>query len=139
MKWDDLDFEINIPTLQGEHAKNSRTEHIPMPASVKEIFQNVARTDSPYVFPGKDGKMRQDFRTVARRVRDKAGLPADFRPVHALCHVYASFMVSNGISLYTLQKLLTHQSPNMTKRYAHMGDDALQKAASFANEMLDPQ
>jgi len=37
---------------------------------------------------------------------------------------------SGKVDMYTLQKLLTHKSPQRTQRYAHLHDDALKKAAN---------
>lgn len=136
LQWNDIDFERNLITLRGEHAKKRKTETIPLTASVAEVLSKITRTASPYVFPGKNGGPRQDFRRIARRVRDKAGLPPDFRPLHGLRHTYASFLASSGkVDLYALQKLLTHESPAMTARYAHLADEAMKRAASVADEM----
>jgi integrase len=38
--------------------------------------------------------------------------------------------------MYTLQKLLTHKSPLMTQRYAHLRDDALRRASNLAGEIV---
>lgn len=108
-----------------------------MTTAARAILEAVERTASPYVFPGKDGGQRQDFRRMARRVRDKSGLPKDFRPLHGLRHAYASMLISSGqVDLFALQKLLTHGSPQMTQRYAHLADEALRKAANVINDCL---
>lgn len=74
---------------------------------------------------------------MAQRVKKNAGLPDDFRPLHGLRHAYASHLISSGkVDLYTLQKLLTHSSPKMTQRYAHLADDALRKAAQIADTIF---
>lgn len=136
LQWSDIDFERGLIVLRGEHAKKRKTETIPLTEAVAVILHSVSRTDSPYIFPGKAGGKRQDFRTMARRVRDKAGLPPDFRPLHGLRHTYASFLASSGkVDIYALQKLLTHESPAMTARYAHLADEAMKRAASVADEM----
>lgn len=136
LQWNDIDFNRNIIILRGEHAKKGKTEIIPLTASVADVLKKITRTDSPYIFPGKGGGKRQDFRAMARRVRDKAGLPPDFRPLHGLRHTYASFLASSGkVDIYALQKLLTHESPEMTARYAHLADEAMKRAASVADEM----
>jgi hypothetical protein len=38
--------------------------------------------------------------------------------------------------MYELQKLLTHSSPQMTQRYAHLHDDALRKASDLAGALF---
>jgi integrase len=66
-------------------------------------------------------------------------LPDDFRPLHGLRHTFASWLASSGeVDLYTLQRLLTHNSPQMTQRYAHLADSALQRAASVADKLFAP-
>ena len=137
LRWTDCDFERGIITLRGASAKKGKTDFIPMTTAARSILEGVERTASPYVFPGKDGGQRQDFRRMARRVRDNAGLPKDFRPLHGLRHAYASMLISSGqVDLFALQKLLTHGSPQMTQRYAHLADEALRKAANVINDCL---
>lgn len=137
LRWDDIDFERGFITLRGDAAKKGKTEIIPMSQAARSILVPLPH-GSNYVFPGKDGGQRQDFRRVALRVKKKAGLPDDFRPLHGLRHAYASFLASSGkVDLYMLQKLLTHSSPQMTQRYAHLADEAMQRAASVADEIFD--
>lgn len=138
LRWTDCDFERGIITLRGASAKKGKTEFIPMTTAARAILGAVERTASPYVFPGKDGGQRQDFRRMARRVRDNAGLPKDFRPLHGLRHAYASMLISSGkVDLYSLQKLLTHSNPAMTQRYSHLRDEALRKAASAIDDCMN--
>ena len=116
LRWDDLDFARGFITLRGEIAKKGKTEVIPMSKAAREILEHITRSESPYVFPGRDGGPRYEFRRIAQRVKRKAGLPEDFRPLHGLRHAYASFLASSGqVDLYTLQRLLTHSSPQMTQ------------------------
>ena len=83
------------------------------------------------------GKQRVEIRKAANRIKKAAGLPDDFRPLHGLRHVYASMLASSGkVDLYTLQKLMTHKSPEMTQRYAHLRDEALQRAAELAGSLI---
>ena len=137
LQWADIDFERGFITLQGEHAKNKKTQRIPMSAPTRAILERIERTGSPYVFPGRGGGKRVDFKKIALRVRNKAGLPKDFRPLHGLRHTFASWIASSGaVDLYTLQKLLTHGSAQMTQRYAHLADEALQRAAAVAGQIF---
>ena len=71
------------------------------------------------------------------QIRRQAGLPENFRPLHGLRHSFASLLISSGkVDLYTLQKLLTHKSPLITQRYAHLRDEALKKASALAGEIV---
>lgn len=140
LRWEDCDFNRKIITLRGESAKKGTTNHIPMNVAAHSILLKLSRTESPFVFPGKDGGQRRDYRRIARRVKKNAGLPADFRPLHGLRHNFASFLASSGkVDLYTIQKLLTHSSPQMTQRYAHLADEALRRASCVADTILNDQ
>ena len=138
LRWTDIDYENGFILLRGEVAKKGKSERIPLSRAARAILQNISSTESPFVFPGKGGEQRKDFRKIAVRVKQHAGLPDDFRPLHGLRHAYASLLASSGkVDLYTLQKLLTHSSPQMTQRYAHLADEAMQRAANVADAIFD--
>lgn len=137
LRWDDLDFTNGFIILRGEVAKSGKTSKIPMSPPARTILENIPRTDSPYIFPGKKkGSHQVTFRGIARRAKQAAQLPDDFRCMHGLRHTFASALASSGkVDLYTLQKLLTHSSPNMTQRYSHLTDEALLRAASVMGDI----
>lgn len=138
LQWDDLDFERGFITLRGDVAKKKKTETIPMNGQARAVLAGITRTTSPYVFPGKySDRPRGNITGLLKRVREKAGLPDSFRPLHGLRHSFASWLASSGqVSMYELQKLLTHSSPQMTQRYAHLHDDALRKASDVAGALF---
>jgi integrase len=64
-------------------------------------------------------------------------LPRSFRANHGLRHSYASALASSGeVDLYTLQKLMTHKSPQMTQRYAHLRDETLRRGADVMSRIV---
>jgi integrase len=131
--WEDVDFQSGFISLQGKNAKSGRTSRIPLSRAARAVLEQVERTaDSEFIFPG-----GRSIEAVSRRIRDAAGLPKDFRPMHGLRHSFASALASSGkVDLYTLQQLLTHGSPQMTMRYAHLHDQALKRAAGVADEIF---
>jgi integrase len=134
LKWDDVKFEQEFIFLRD--TKGGRTEKIPLNQAAAELLNSIPRTDKNYVFPGRDGQ-RRDITKQVNRIKAKAGLPKDFRPLHGLRHVYASMLASSGqVDMYTLQKLLTHKSPQMTQRYAHLRDETLKKASNLAGDLV---
>jgi integrase len=108
--------------------------------SARAILGRIERNENnPYVFPGKFmGTNVTECRNSFNRIRAEAGLPKTFRPLHGLRHVFASTLASSGeVDLYTLQRLLTHKSPTMTTRYAHLRDEALRKASDVASTLVN--
>jgi len=110
-----------------------------MNGQARDIISKI-KSDSvtEYLFPGRDGNPRRDVKRFLARIKKQAELPKDFRPLHGLRHTFASLLASSGqVGMYELQKLLTHNSPQMTQRYAHLHDQALQRAANVASDIFD--
>lgn len=136
LRWDDLDLRRNLITIRDP--KGGKDAIIPMNPRVKELLEAITQGESPLVFPTGDGWQRKTVQNQVRRIREAAGLPNDFRPFHGLRHVYASMMATSGqVDMYLLQRLLTHKSPQMTQRYAALRDEALNRAASVAGDLIE--
>ena len=90
------------------------------------------------MFPGKNGGQLKELKRHLKQIKTAAGLPEEFRPLHGLRHTYASMLASSGkVDLYVLQRLLTHKTPAMTQRYAHLRDEALRKAADVVSDIIE--
>ena len=135
LRWEDIDFDRGFIHIRDP--KGGPDQKVPMNQAARGVLEAHPRTGSPYVFQGRGGKQRTDFKRPINRIRKRAGLPRDFRPLHGLRHVYASMLASSGqVDLYTLQKLLTHKTPAMTQRYAHLRDEALRRASDLAGDLI---
>jgi len=136
LEWRDIDFERGFIHIR--HPKGGKSQTIPLNAAAKAVLEGHPRVEgTPYVFPGRGGKQRVTIQEASNRIKARAGLPADFRPLHGLRHLFASTLASSGqVDMLTLQKLLTHKSPQMTKRYSHLRDEALKQASEIAGELL---
>jgi integrase len=135
LRWEDLDFERGFIRIRAP--KGGSDEIIPMNAKARAVFDSTPRIGG-YVFPGDSGKQLVSVQRSLRRIRKAAGLPATFRPLHGLRHAFASRLASSGkVDMYTLQKLLTHKSPVMTQRYAHLRDETLRNASELAGTLVD--
>jgi integrase len=126
LQYDDVDFQRGFIRIRDP--KGGEDQKIPLNDAVREILEKLPRGDSSYVFPGRGGNQRTDIKKAVNEIKKRAGLPKDFRPLHGVRHVFASMLASSGkVDLYQIQKLLTHKSPVMTQRYAHLRDQALKK------------
>ncbi len=130
LKWTDIDFDNRMITIR--NPKSGRDEHIPINQSTYDLLKSHPTHDlnPELVFPNKFGKKRVDIRKGVDRIKRRAGLPKEFRGMHGLRHVFASRLASSGkVDLYRIQKLLTHKSPQMTQRYAHLSNEVLREAS----------
>ena len=135
LKWVDVDFDKGFIHIKSP--KGGYDQTIPLNSSARELLQNVARTNSEYIFAGRNNMRKTQNHKSLTRIKKRAGLPKDFRPLHGLRHVYASMLASSGqVDMYTLQKLLTHKSPQMTQRYAHLRDGTLRNASNLASDII---
>ncbi|MHC1713230.1 MAG: tyrosine-type recombinase/integrase [Solidesulfovibrio sp.] len=140
LTWEDLDFERGFIHCRDPKEKRSKT--LPMNDLARELLITHPRTaGSPYVFPGAGGRMRTTNRDAARRIRDRAGLPKDFRYHHGLRHTMASYMANSGqVDSYVGHKALGHADQKMWARYAHLQDqtlrDAIQVPADIFKDIL---
>ena len=92
-------------------------------------MKTAANGKSPLVFPGKlPGKPVTDIKKFWHEVRTAAAL-GDIR-LHDLRHTFASHLVSSGVSLPIVGRLLGHTQPQTTHRYAHLADDPLREATN---------
>jgi Site-specific recombinase XerD len=138
LKWDDVSFDTGFIWIRDP--KGGKDQKIPMNDMARGVLESIARTKSTYVFPGQDGEKRVTLGRSGTRIREAAGLPKNFRPMHGLRHAYASMLASSGnVDMYVLQKLMTHKSPQMTQRYAHLRDEALKNGAGQIDDIFKKQ
>lgn len=58
------------------------------------------------------------------------------RLLHSLRHAFGSKLATEGVELYTIQKLLRHSDPRMTQRYSELADKALINGSAKAGELF---
>ncbi len=135
LKWSDVDFQRGFIHIRDP--KGGVSQKIPLNDQARQVLANHPKT-ADNVFVRGDGKPFTDISRRVNPIKRAAGIPAEFRALHGLRHTYASMLASSGqVDMYTLQKLLTHKSPLMTQRYAHLRDEALRKASSLAGNIIE--
>jgi integrase len=136
LQWKHIDFDRDFITLVDP--KGGKNQRIPLNELTKKLLESIPKTKrSPYIFPGRKGKQRVDINKAVNEIKRKAKLPANFRALHGLRHVFASQLASSGkVDMYALQKLLTHKDPRMTQRYAHLRDEALKNASNITTDII---
>ena len=137
LQWENVDYARKTMTIKDP--KGIIDQILPLSDKAIEILQGIPREyNTPWVFYGKDGEQRVTFQKPWYRIRKAAELPKDFR-LHGLRHHFASTLVSNGVDLYTVQKLLCHKDASTTMRYAHLADRTLRDAVNLSDSLLTPK
>lgn len=135
--WDQFDLEKGVWTKPAHSTKQKKMEHLPLSSVAIEMLKDMRLdSESPFLFPGKiEGKSMQEIKKAWDTIRKRAGF-ADLR-LHDLRHTHASHLVSSGLSLSIVGKLLGHTQAATTQRYAHLADEPLRQAAELFGSKLE--
>ena len=132
MKWTDVDKKTltYTQTKQG----NTKTHYLPLSGQALKLLKSIQAyqkkelgANLPLIF----GHV-PDKRTMNRHLKDwavKAKLNKNIH-IHVGRHTFATLALSNGVSLYTVSKMLGHSSISETQIYAEVIDSEKQKAAN---------
>jgi integrase len=138
-RWSDFDLDRGVWTKPSHHTKQKRTEHIPLSGATLTLLIDMREKADPNeanLLPGNaSGRPLQDIKKFWKVVTGQARI-ADYR-LHDNRHTHASHLVSSGLSLEIVGRLLGHTNPTTTKRYAHIADSPLRAATERFGAKLD--
>jgi integrase len=141
--WTQFDLKQGIWSKPNHATKQRRDEVVPLNDEAVAILKSLKATaKSDFVFPNREGKggaylgagHRRDVRDCWNAVRIQAKLQ-DVH-LHDLRHTFASHLVSRGMSLHIVGRLLGHTQPSTTNRYAHLANHSLREATNMAGQIL---
>lgn len=140
-RWEQFDLDAAVWTKPAATTKQRRLHRTPISGALVQLLRTIrlrVSEDCPWVFPGKDPeKPVHEIKRFWDDVRAKAKL--DGVRVHDLRHTFASLLVSGGMSLPMIGKLLGHTQVQTTARYAHLFDDPLRVGVNELGDMLKPK
>jgi integrase len=140
LEWSLVDFDRRIIAVHGSFdgpTKSNRVRYVPILDPLLPILRAWRlRHPGRLVFTNRDGAMlapsSRIYQEVLHRVLAAAKFPlvergGKTRPYirfHDLRHTFASHWAMRGGDMFKLQRILGHQSVQMTMRYAHLAPDA---------------
>lgn len=153
LQWLDLNFENEQIFLKD--TKNAESRFVYMSQAVKEMLlrrkskderkrqKNAEWNLNLLVFPGKGGKIITGVSRTFSRVVEELGLNKNIKDrrqklvFHSLRHSAASWLVQEGVPLFTVQRLLGHQTAALTERYSHLAPANLRAVTSVFDRVDD--
>ncbi|MBK9440751.1 MAG: tyrosine-type recombinase/integrase [Comamonadaceae bacterium] len=132
-KWADIDRQTRVWRIPATVSKSRKIRVVPLNDSALEVLAELdSEGQFEHLFVNRQtGKPYTTIMKVWSRLRLKAGLP--FLRIHDLRHMYASFLVNSGRTLYEVQACLGHSDPKVTMRYSHLSSKSMQEAANSAS------
>ena len=140
-RWEQFDLEHGVWTKPAATTKQRRMHRAPISAAAVQLLRTIKASvpeDCPWVFPGyAKGKPVHEVKRFWQSIREQAGIP-DVR-IHDLRHTFASLLVSGGMSLPMIGRLLGHTQVQTTHRYSHLFDDPLRAGLHQVDQLLRPK
>lgn len=136
-RWEHVDLVGG--TLYLPKTKSGRSRYVVLNDAALDLLKSLPKIEtSPWVFPGRDpAKPLNNPRKAFLRMLKVAGLEAC--RIHDLRHSHASLLVNQGVSLYQVQHILGHASPQTTTRYAHLANNTLREASQIVGRIATQQ
>ena len=132
-QWRQIDRGTRVWRIPAATSKSKRVRSVPLNDSALDVIGQLD-TEGAFDHLFINRKTGLPFTTIMKtwsRIRAEAGVP--FLRIHDLRHMYASFLVNSGRTLYEVQQILGHSDPSVTQRYAHLSTESLQAAANSAS------
>ena len=140
MKWNWLDFQKNIITVQctdGFTTKSKKERIIPISSTLRNVllnqFPKVIDVDkNNFIFVRTTGiKLNENFISKQFKKSVRAAGLDDKIHFHTLRHSFASMLVQRGVSLYVVKELLGHEDLSTTQIYSHLQSQNLKDAVNL--------
>lgn len=127
LQWEDVSFDDLLLCVRGKGDKQRRIPFSPEARRFLFKYQQKAKHD--LVFPARLGGMlgRRDVLRDTKALCRKLGVRIPERTLHALRHSFAIHYLRAGGSVFHLQKTLGHSDLAMTRKYANLLTEDLQK------------
>ena len=135
LKLEDLNFKEKTITFR--HLKNKSSAILPMTETLRVILKQYTNTWElkDYVFTDTYGNKLtvSAFEQAFHKYCKSRGVNP--KGPHALRHAFARIYIKNGGDAFTLQRLLTHSSMEMTRRYVELFSEDLRKPLETFNPL----
>jgi integrase len=137
-QWDDVDLVHR--TMMIPRTKNGTYHIIYLSNLMVDILSSIPRVyGNPYVFPGtKKGLPIAPPRLAFNQIKERSGIPRPHEVVlHTARHSVASNLISHGVDISSVQKLLNHKSIESTLRYAKLSEGKQRETSDGLSALVE--
>lgn len=142
LTWGDVDMERGVLILRD--TKSGKTRAAYMTEAVAAMLGAMERRGhNDLVFLSANGgrivQISETFNRVVAALGFNKGVTNPRQKVvfHTLRHTFASWLVEQGVDLYSVKELMGHGTLAMTERYSHLSPDKLRRAVKTFEAGMD--
>lgn len=136
-QWSDINKEDRLLLVPASNAKTKKSRSIPLNDSAISVLDQLD-TEGKFDHVFINRRSGKPYTTISRqwvKVREAAELP--HLRIHDLRHQFASLLVNEGVSLYTVKSLLGHSQISTTEKYSHLANDSLLKSSGLVADIIN--
>jgi len=133
LQWEDIDL-LN-KTLHIRDPKSRRDRFVYMTDEVFEMLTlRRSGKEAGFVFTDRHGRAIREVSQTIQRAIDALGFNEGINDrrhkltFHSCRHTFASWAASAGVDMFTLQRMLGHETAAMTQRYSHLAPSGIRSA-----------
>lgn len=117
LKWSNVHLDKRQFIVRNYYSKSKRTMYKYLNETALQVLRSRT-SEGEYVFtsPFTGGRYTTMTKTFSR-LKKRAGVDCT---MYDLRHTYASWLIQNGVGIYTVKELLGHGDIDSTMRYAHL-------------------
>lgn len=150
--WTQFDLTHGIWTRWAHATKEKKMERVALSEAALIVLRRMKKAATgPWLFPGKNVGHRVTIAKPWRQICKAAGLATEYEiqgkrkmlkrwrrtvRLHDLRHSFASWLVSDGVSLKRVGALLGQSQESTMRRYAHLADKSVRDATNAFGNMI---
>lgn len=142
LKWSHIDKENGRILIVDP--KSGKSRHAFMTEQIKAMFaQRPKGEPGSYVFRSTAGQRITEVSDTFKRAVDELKLNKGIKDrrlkvtFHSTRHTHASRLAESGVDLYAIKTLLGHSTIQLTERYSHLSNEALEGAVKTLEQKTE--
>lgn len=118
LRWEQVDFRRKTAWLYADQTKNNEDLHVSLNDTALDVLKRRQGKHAEYVFTYRNRPIKRFTTRAWYKALERAQI-TNFR-WHDLRHTWASWLVQEGVPLYSLQEMGGWKTAIMVRRYAHL-------------------